>query len=92
MIRMTGLVRKTGLILIAFLMGTASFIGEAVPRSESDFLFKNIGVEDGLSSRRVYAVEQDKEGYMWFGTEDGLNRYDGYEICFFRHEADAMPM
>lgn len=86
MIAITGFVRKTGLILMALLSGSLLFNGEAASRSESDFLFKNIGIEDGLSARRVYAVEQDKEGYMWFGTEDGLNCYDGYEIRIFRND------
>ena len=46
--------------------------------------FETIGVEDGLSQSSVYSIYQDKEGYMWFGTADGLNRYDGSEIKVFK--------
>lgn len=47
--------------------------------------FRNITVEDGLSQSAVFAIEQDKSGYIWFGTADGLNRYDGYDFTHFRH-------
>ena len=39
--------------------------------------FKYYKAEDGLSSNTVYAVLQDSKGFMWFGTENGLNRFDG---------------
>ena len=44
--------------------------------------YKYIGVEDGLSNRRVYSIEKDKKGYMWFVTQEGIDRYDG---TFFKH-------
>lgn len=43
-------------------------------------IYKYIGVEDGLSNRRVYAIKKDAEGYMWFLTHDGIDRYDGYKF------------
>lgn len=39
--------------------------------------YKYIGVEDGLSNKRVYNIHQDKKGYMWFLTHEGIDRYDG---------------
>ena len=50
--------------------------------------FVRISVEQGLSQSSVYSILQDGEGSMWFGTEDGLNRYDGYSFRIFRHEPD----
>lgn len=47
--------------------------------------FQRLTVENGLSHNNVYSIIQDKEGYMWFGTQDGLNRYDGYKFSVFRH-------
>jgi len=42
-------------------------------------------VEDGLSHNSVICMLQDSKGFMWFGTKDGLNRYDGYNFKTFQH-------
>lgn len=47
--------------------------------------FKHLTVENGLSNNDVNTLIQDKTGFIWFGTEDGLNRYDGYNFKVFRH-------
>lgn len=49
--------------------------------------FDHVTAEDGLSHNSVFAVLQDQNGFLWFGTEDGLNRYDGYGFSTFRHMA-----
>lgn len=46
--------------------------------------FRNYSVQDGLSNNKVNCVLQDKTGFIWFGTEDGLNRFDGFEFKVFR--------
>ncbi|MEJ7691481.1 two-component regulator propeller domain-containing protein, partial [Daejeonella sp.] len=48
-------------------------------------LFRNYSVNDGLGSNTIWAISQDSEGYMWFGTKDGLNRFDGYNFKSFRY-------
>ncbi|MBS1651305.1 MAG: SpoIIE family protein phosphatase [Bacteroidetes bacterium] len=48
--------------------------------------FKNIGNEEGLSSIYVNSIIQDDKGFMWFGTQDGLNRYDGYNVKVFKSD------
>ena len=52
----------------------------------STLSFEHLTVEDGLSHGSVHAILQDDRGFMWFGTEDGLNRYDGYQITVFHHD------
>ena len=47
------------------------------------YKFVKIGVEEGLSQSTVYSILQDKDGFMWFGTANGLNRYDGYEFVVY---------
>jgi signal transduction histidine kinase/DNA-binding response OmpR family regulator/ligand-binding sensor domain-containing protein len=46
----------------------------------------NIGIENGLANNAVTSVYKDKRGLMWFGTYDGISRYDGYSFLSFRNE------
>ncbi|MFW6290891.1 MAG: two-component regulator propeller domain-containing protein [Spirochaetota bacterium] len=48
--------------------------------------FDRLGISDGLWSSSVSSIVQDKEGFIWFGTQSGLNRYDGYSIERFEHD------
>ncbi|WP_258227954.1 two-component regulator propeller domain-containing protein [Aestuariibaculum sp. M13] len=50
-----------------------------------DYSFKHLQVEDGLSHNSVICMLQDKRGFLWFGTKDGLNRYDGYNFKIYQH-------
>lgn len=47
--------------------------------------FKYYKAEEGLSSNTVYTALQDSRGFMWFGTENGLNRFDGYTFTVYRN-------
>lgn len=49
-------------------------------------LFTHYGTDKGLSQTSVFLIYQDKRGFMWFGTADGLNRYDGNEFKVYRHQ------
>ncbi|GAA4925211.1 sensor histidine kinase [Mucilaginibacter defluvii] len=51
-----------------------------------DIFFKKIGVEQGLSHRKVNCIIQDRRGFLWFGTDDGLNRFDGKYFVSFRYQ------
>ena len=49
--------------------------------------FKHIGSDEGLSQNFISCILQDKKGFMWFGTKDGLNRYDGYSFVVYQHDS-----
>lgn len=48
--------------------------------------FVHIGVNEGLSQNTIFDITQDKKGNMWFGTNDGLNKYDGYDFTIYQHD------
>jgi signal transduction histidine kinase/ligand-binding sensor domain-containing protein/CheY-like chemotaxis protein len=48
--------------------------------------FEHLDINAGLSQNNVLAVLQDSRGFMWFGTRDGLNKYDGYQISVYRND------
>ncbi|MCD2422420.1 response regulator [Niabella pedocola] len=64
-----------------FVMLLASFTIQAQP---ADRFFRNISVDKGLSQSTVFTVAQDTLGFMWMGTQDGLNRYDGKTFKIYR--------
>jgi hypothetical protein len=47
--------------------------------------FESLTLEDGLLQGSVYAIHQDRRGFMWFGTQEGIRRYDGYTFKNFKH-------
>ena len=53
-----------------------------------NYNFKNITIEDGLSQSTVETIYQDSKGYIWMGTNDGLDRYNGYEFKYYKHDKD----
>ncbi|RAK00452.1 signal transduction histidine kinase [Larkinella arboricola] len=48
--------------------------------------FKHITTNEGLSQSNVTSIVQDRQGFLWFGTVDGLNRYDGYSFTIYRND------
>ena len=53
-----------------------------------DYYFKHFKAEDGLSHNTVLSSIQDKNGFMWFGTKNGLNRFDGSSFRLFQNTPD----
>ena len=51
-----------------------------------NLIFNNINIEQGISQSTIEAIFQDSEGYIWLGTNDGLNRYNGYEFKIYNYE------
>lgn len=48
------------------------------------YVFHQLSIKDGLSEGTVRCIIEDKKGFMWFGTEDGLNKYDGYKFTVYK--------
>ncbi len=63
-----------------------SVAGSLNPGKYSNAIFKSLTINDGLSQNFVAAIAQDNLGFMWIGTKDGLNMYDGYRFKVFKHD------
>ena len=48
--------------------------------------FNQLSINDGLSQSTIYSVVQDDDGFIWIGTQDGLNKYDGYNVQQYKHQ------
>ena len=51
-----------------------------------ELIIQRLGMEDGLSNSYVFSILQDRRGFLWIGTESGLNLYDGQEFKYFQHD------
>ena len=68
------------MVLIFVLFGTSSVLGQ------NTLYFDRISTDEGLSQSDINSIFQDDQGYMWFGTHDGLNKYDGYAFTVYNPE------
>lgn len=78
---------KTIIYTLPFLLYLLLVTGWTVSFAQSPRLsFQHIGSEEGLSNSTIEVICQDDRGFIWFGTRDGLNRYDGYQVTIFRYK------
>lgn len=75
--------RRDRLDLLIILIFSIVYSANATNQNR-EILFENISNKNGLSHSTVFTAIQDSTGYMWFGTQDGLNRYDGYAFTVYR--------
>lgn len=61
------------------------FVGNSIAQEwKRELYFRNISTEDGLSNPTINCIHEDRKGFIWIGTADGLNRYDGYEFKVYQ--------
>lgn len=74
---------KKGINLFVFI----ALVSHAIAQQSN--VFRYLTKKDGLSQMAVFAIAQDKSGFIWFGTRDGLNKYDGYQFKVYNNSIDA---
>lgn len=72
-------------LLIFVITFSVVFTEDAIGKNKN-INFKSLTIENGLSQNSVSSIFQDSEGYMWFGTSDGLNKYDGYNFESYKFD------
>jgi len=93
--RSDGFARKAGLdsVWLTVVLCSVWLCGSAA-LAAAPMQFGRLGGDNGLSAGGVMAIVQDRQGFLWFGTEDGLDRYDGYELRHHVHDrtrASTLP-
>ncbi len=81
----TGAIGKAALALAAFLCAVPGASSGAGAQLEA-VVFARLSIEQGLSQSIVECILQDSKGFMWFGTQDGLNKFDGYKFTVLRQD------
>jgi len=89
------------LIVVALLLSGAFWMGSAVSAEGAlpvaswgtgvagdGVEFERVSPEQGLSQSSVHCILQDQQGFMWFGTSDGLNKYDGYSFTVYKYDPE----
>ncbi|MBK8950923.1 MAG: ATP-binding protein [Flavobacteriales bacterium] len=70
------------LLMVCLLLCTGTALTQPAAR-----IFRHLTIADGLSQNSVNVMVQDRDGFLWVGTQDGLDRYDGRGFVTYRHEA-----
>ena len=81
---MNSFVKMKRLLLLIVL-----FISGTVARGQ---IYKYIGLEDGLNNQKIYHIQKDRRGYMWFLTQEGVDRYDGKHIKHYTFSDESMTL
>lgn len=79
-----------GIVTVIFIfVALDSEILAAINVGNKNMSFNRITIQDGLSQASISALFQDSKGYIWIGTADGLNRYDGRKIQVYKDKKDS---
>ncbi len=74
-----------GMLFLLLILTGIGFIGFA---AQNEMSFDSFSQEDGLPNNQIQNIYQDQKGWMWFGTSQGLSRFDGYQFVNFLHSED----
>lgn len=73
-------------LMLALLVALPAMLPAHAAAPEPTLRFEHLSVQQGLAQESILAIIQDRDGFMWFGTQSGLSRYDGYRFVNYRSE------
>ena len=76
---------KNNLFFLTFFLASYFFVAQDFSDNNRLLKFKEYSLTEGLSQSSVLCILQDSNGYMWFGTRDGLNKYNGHTFKTYRY-------
>ena len=79
-------ISRTFLLVVSIVILMATSSHAQLPESMT---YEILSIDEGLSQNSVTYILQDRNGFMWIGTEDGLNKYNGYEFTIYRHDPES---
>ena len=77
-------IKNRRLFLISHIILFCIFLHPSVS-AQGNFVFENLSIPQGLSNPTINTILEDKYGFLWLGTDDGLSRYDGYEFKVYKN-------
>ena len=77
---------KTFILAIILIILIVLSLPANVYAAQNHIQFEHITTDQGLSQSGISSILQDSQGFMWFGTQDGLNKYDGYNFTVYKHD------
>ncbi len=80
--------RQLSILALIFGMIACLCLPARVEAFSNPIRFDQLTVENGLSQNSIWAITQDVFGFIWFGSDEGLNQYDGYAVKVYRHDPD----
>jgi ligand-binding sensor domain-containing protein/serine phosphatase RsbU (regulator of sigma subunit) len=79
---------RTQTLVLVIILLYAGLFAKLLQAQNNSIKFEHLSIEEGLSQSTVNAIIQDSYGLMWFGTIDGLNKFNGYENTIYHHQPD----
>ena len=76
---------------IAFIIILTVFSRNLFAQTDS-IIIEHLSTKDGLSHKHIHCVMEDSYGFLWVGTDDGLNRYDGYEFVVYKSDFEDIAV
>jgi ligand-binding sensor domain-containing protein/DNA-binding CsgD family transcriptional regulator len=88
---MRNFAKYRGFFVLKCVFWTTLVHGDLLYAQPKNYFFESLTIGEGLSHNTVYVVLQDRRGFMWIGTQNGLNKYDGYGYKVYRTRGEADP-